>query len=59
MDGDHGGVMGEQTCYKCAGAGVTEKVEYTVTTDQNGNQTPQRNSYISPCDACGGSGKVH
>ena len=51
--------MGEQTCYKCAGAGVTEKVEYTVTTDQNGNQTPQRNSYISPCDACGGSGKVY
>lgn len=51
--------MGEQACYKCAGSGLTEKERYSVTTDENGNQTPQREAYISPCEACGGSGRIH
>jgi RecJ-like exonuclease len=51
--------MAEQTCYRCGGAGVVEKQEYTVELDANGNQVPKHHSYLGPCDACGGSGKVH
>lgn len=50
--------MSQQICPRCAGSGVTEKYRYTVETGPDGQQKPRQESYISPCDHCGGKGWV-
>ncbi len=47
-----------EKCTGCGGTGLTEKIDYEITTDEKGEQTTITHRYLSQCSGCGGTGEV-
>lgn len=48
--------MADTPCSACNGSGLTEHVEHSVETDENGNQKPVERRWTGSCNTCHGSG---